>query len=75
MKYPTRDEVLKASHVQLARWYRFLPSPGMSAVGEKRGRFEEVMSQESEIQGLIKDQLDFHGGMTPAVSKAIGWGD
>jgi len=75
MKYPTREEVMKASHIQLARWYRFLPSPGMSALDGPRGKFEEVMAHEGEIAGLIKDQLDFCGGITTAVSKAVGWGN
>jgi len=29
--FPTREQVEKASHEQLARWYRFLPSGDMRA--------------------------------------------
>jgi len=47
----------------------------MSALGGPRGKFEEVQAHETEIAKLIKDQLDFCGGMTPAVSKAVGWGN
>ena len=73
MKYPTKDEVLKASHAQLARWHRFLPSPGTSGLDLPRNRFEEVLMQEQEIQKIIEEEFEFHGGMTPTISKQIGW--
>lgn len=43
-KYPTIDEVNAADHVQICRWVRFLPSPGLWAVG--LDTFEEELAKE-----------------------------
>lgn len=60
MKYPTMEEVERADRLQLARWYRFLPSP------QGRGRIK--------IIDRICERFEELGGMTPEISKAIGWG-
>lgn len=72
MKYPTLEEVNAADRVQLGRWYRFLPSPGMYAVG--RPDFEERCAKEVQIIERIIERVNELGGMTAAISKAIGWG-
>ena len=73
MKYPTMDDVEKASRTQLCSWHRFLESPGASATGDDD--FQTVM----EAQGLIMDRIQARlkelGGFTPEISKAIGWGN
>lgn len=67
MKYPTVEEVQKATHMELCRWYRFLPSPGMSA--------PKYSEQEAKVMLLIADRLEGFGGFTPEISKALGWND
>lgn len=74
MKYPTVEQVEKATRIQLARWYRFLPSPGTSSIERSAKEFEREMTAESEVQGSILARFEVLGGMTPGISKAIGWG-
>ncbi len=49
MSYPTEQEVKDASREQLCAWWRFLPSPGMAAIGQPD--FNEVMLAEAKIMG------------------------
>ena len=74
MKYPTLEEVEKADRVQLARWYRFLQSPGTSAVTESRAVSEVVLGREGIVMDRIAERFKAMGGFTPAISKEIGWG-
>ncbi len=71
MKYPTLDEVEKAGHEQICRWWRFLKSPGQSAIG--KGNFTEIGEQELKVMNRIAERLKKFGGFTPAISKRIGW--
>ena len=71
MKYPTMARVEEASRVQLARWYRHLPSPGTSAIGTDK--FNIIMHKEQMIMQRIWNRFSALGGMTPAISKEIGW--
>jgi len=73
MNYPTIEEVQKADRTTLARWYRFLPSPGWCAIREDNEVFERVMEKEQEIQKLIVKRFDEMGGFTSEISKHIGW--
>lgn len=59
MKYPPISEVYGASHIQIATWFRFLPSP--------------ETPDEIKINDLIIFRLKEFGGITPSISKAIGW--
>ena len=60
MKTPTLEEINKASHEQLCRWWRFLPSDHFpQGLGGKR------------IKERLFDEFD---GITPEMSKKIGWG-
>jgi len=59
MGYPTLEEVEAANHEQLARWYRFLSAPGNL--------------DESEVIARIVARFAGCGGMTPEISKKIGW--
>jgi hypothetical protein len=58
--FPTMEQVEKASHEQLAWWYRFLPT-GNSPEQEK-------------IMNKIASRFKALGGMTEGVSKKIGFG-
>lgn len=69
MLYPTLPEVDTASHVQLARWYRYLKGPGASAVGTPD--FADVIITESDILRRIVHRFEQFGGMTPTISKEI----
>lgn len=69
--YPSMEQVEAADIVQLCRWTRFLPSPGLGAVGKVN--FEVVLGVESAILHRIIERQSELGGMTPAISKAIGW--
>jgi hypothetical protein len=52
-------EVEKASREQLAKWYRFLPS----------GNTKE----QQRVQDRVAERFKELGGMTPALSKKIGF--
>jgi len=71
MEYPTPEEVEKADRVQLARWSRYLSSPGSSAVGTPE--FPERLDKETKVLDRILERFDEQGGMTPEISKEIGW--
>lgn len=71
MSYPTEQEVKDASREQLCSWWRFLPSPGMNAIGKPD--FNEVMLAEAKIMNQIGVRFGEVGGFTPEISKAIGW--
>lgn len=52
--YPTIEEVEQADRVQLARWYRFLPSPGWAAANSgDREAFERELAYEKPIMDRI----------------------
>ena len=77
MKYPTLEEVETADVVQLAEWHRFLKSPGMSAAemnpAPMRIVFEQTLQRECMIMDRITERFTAMGGMTPLISKNIGW--
>lgn len=58
--YPTDAEIETASRETLARWQRFLVGPGTQ--WEER-RLKRILERFKE-----------KGGMTPELSKKIGWG-
>jgi hypothetical protein len=55
----TMEQVEKATHEQLAPWYRFLPS------GDTK--------EQQKIQDRIAERFKELGGMNPALSKKIGF--
>lgn len=71
MMYPTLDMVEAASHFQLAGWHRYLSGPGASAVCQDN--FADVLRREGAILDSIEVRFNEMGGMTPAISKSIGW--
>ena len=73
MKYPTIEQVEAADRTQLARWYRFLPSPATRAIGKPMKEFDKVLAEEKEILDRIIVRFDEVGGMNPQISKQIGW--
>jgi hypothetical protein len=58
--FPTLEQVETASHEQLARWYRFLPSGNTP--------------EQKKIMDKIAKRFKTLGGMTPQMSKRIGFG-
>ncbi len=58
--FPTMEQVDKASHEDLAEWFRFL------ATGDT--------PEQKRIMKRIDQRLKEKGGMTPAISKKIGYG-
>jgi hypothetical protein len=56
--FPTMEQVEKANHEQLARWYRFLPS------GDTK--------EQQKIMDRIAARFKRLGAMTPALEKKIG---
>jgi hypothetical protein len=58
--FPTMEQVERADHEQLARWYRFLPS------GDTR--------EQKSIMDRLAQRFKEEGGMTPALSEKIGYG-
>lgn len=73
--YPALESVASASREQLGYWRRFLPSPGMSAVGKPRPEFDAVLAAESVVMGAICKRFEELGGMNVQISKLIGWED
>jgi len=57
--FPTMEQVEKASHEQLGRWYRFLLAE---------------TAEEEKIMDRIAVRFKKLGGMTPDISKRIGHG-
>jgi hypothetical protein len=57
--FPTMIQVEHASHEQLARWYKFLPS------GDSQ--------EQTKIMHRIAERFEELGGMTPALEKKIGY--
>lgn len=58
MEYPTKQDIGNASHVQLLRWSRFLPSP----------RPDQVSTM-----NYIISRMNQLGPITPELSKQVGW--
>ena len=56
---PTMEQVERANHEQLGRWYRFLPS------GDTK--------EQQKVLDRIAERFKALGGMTPAISKKIGF--
>jgi len=73
VNYPTMEEVEKADRIQLCRWYRFLPSPGSSAIGNPGLNFRRLLAKQIPIMDRIAERLKEFGGFTPEISKLIGW--
>ena len=57
--FPTMEQVEKAGHEELARWYRFLPS------GDTK--------EQLKIAERIEKRFKHLGGMTPELSDKIGF--
>ena len=71
MIYPTEGQIKEASREQLCAWWRFLPSPGSSAVGTPE--FSSKLESECKTLDHIAHHLNACGGFTPQISKKIGW--
>jgi hypothetical protein len=71
MNYPTLEEVEQADRRELAKWYRFLKSPGMAAVG--RQNFQAALEAEGKVMDRIVARFKAMGMFTPEISKSIGW--
>ena len=70
-KYPTLEQIENADRIQIARWYRFLPSPGLAALGQKN--FVAECNFEAGLMHLINHRFEAMGGMNSELSKAIAW--
>ena len=73
MSYPNEEQIERADHAQLAYWVRFLPSPGSRATGMDPASFQLILLEEKEILDRIIARFNEMGGMTPEISKEIGW--
>jgi hypothetical protein len=69
--YPSMAEVEKAELWDLVYWNRYLPGPGSAAMGTSR--FEQELDKEARIIRRIVDRIKELGGITPEVSRAVGW--
>lgn len=69
-KYPNIKEVEAADRNQICKWYRFLKSPGQSAIGKTD--FNEVMKREGQVMDRICERFTELGGFTPEISKTLG---
>lgn len=59
-EFPTTEQIMGADILAVAWWYRFL-----------RAR----TPLEAAMVNLVTRRLNEMGGMTPELSKEIGWGD
>ena len=74
MPYPTSmGEIENADRLQLGRWYRFLPSPGLGAIGKNRKEFILIADEEKSMLNHIIERFEFLGGWDSVLSKEIGW--
>ena len=74
--YPTLEEVESADCRTLAKWSRFLTSPGgnyLRGIHKPSETFEKSMEREVKILTRILARFGDMGGMTPEISKSIGW--
>ncbi|UTC28166.1 hypothetical protein GURKE_01350 [Brevundimonas phage vB_BpoS-Gurke] len=71
MTFPDISAVESADKFQLARWMRFLPSPGEDAAGTRD--FDEAFAREAKVMERIIARFAQEGGWTPEISKAVGW--
>jgi hypothetical protein len=69
MNYPTFEEIITADRKQICAWWRFLPSPGTSAIGVDN--FQETLNHEVAIMEQIGIRLNNLGGFTPEISKSL----
>jgi len=69
--YPTLERVDEATHLELCRWWRFLDSPGMSAIG--CNNYCGVKREETEVMNRIGERIKELGGFNSVISKQIGW--
>jgi hypothetical protein len=58
--FPTLEQVERASREELAQWYRFLP------LGDT--------TEQKKVMDRIEERFKEKGGMSPALSKKIGYG-
>lgn len=72
-KYPTLDEIEQADRITIARWYRYLPSPGVNFLGEDN--FLIMCNYQAMLMNRINERFVELGGMTPELSKLISWKD
>jgi hypothetical protein len=57
--FPTMEQVERADREQIARWYRFLPT--------------REIAYSQDIMDRIADRFMNMGGMTPGLSRKIGF--
>ena len=71
MKYPSKERIEEADRIQIARWWRYLPSPGINHINNED--FFEMTQYEAELMDLINAKFEKFGGMNSELSKIIGW--
>ena len=72
MQYPTTEVIEVADRLQLARWSRFLPSPGVNWIGGKH--FNDQLEKEAKKMDRILERFNELGGWSSEISKNLGWG-
>ncbi|MBW2645188.1 MAG: hypothetical protein JRE23_03230 [Deltaproteobacteria bacterium] len=74
LPYPsTMGEIESADRLQLGRWVRFLPSPGLGAIGKNQKEFKIIADEEKDKLTHIMERFEFLGGWDSPLSKYIGW--
>lgn len=80
LNYPTMEDVEKANHEQICRWYRFLDSPGScfnNLSNDEFREYEEEIKKFTDIQvnimNRISEKFKEGGGFNSELSKKIGW--
>ncbi len=74
LPYPsTMGEIENADRLQLGRWVRFLPSPGLGAIGKNQKEFKISADEEKDKLTHIMERFEYLGGWDSTLSKAIGW--
>jgi hypothetical protein len=70
MNYPPMNVVESADRVQLGKWLRFLPIPGVGHIGTSN--FGQMWRHETRVLDRIAERFLQTGGMTAEVSQMIG---
>jgi hypothetical protein len=73
MEYPTLEQVDAANALQLAQWFRFLPTPGVNAVKTTQpiDKVNAAIAHEGEIMDRIIRRLAEPEVMTMEVCNTI----
>lgn len=61
MRYPTLDEVRRASPIRVVHWHRNLPKPGTSAIHMDWSAFWKESDRQKKVWEAIQERVAVEG--------------